>query len=116
MEKDKIKQSEILTLISQDIERLIYELHEFLRECGVEPRGFTLTTLLREVKNIKTMKVGKTYTGFNTDENGYVIDSFELDEFIEGTVPEDIHGGYYKVTPRGKLEIDYERKRQLEEV
>lgn len=116
MEQNQVKQLDVFKTIIHDINFSISELQEFLRECGVAPRGFTLTALLEDIKTIKTMKVGKTYTGFNTDENGYVIDSFELDEFIEGTVPEDIHGGYYKVTPRGKLEIDYERKRQLEEV
>ena len=116
MEKGKVTTKEVLETIQRHIDEMFVELKVFLNSSGIDTQGYTYSETLNAVRDLKVMLKDKTYVGLHTDSNGYIVNSFRLDEFVEGNVPVDITNGYYFINKKGLLEIDYERKRQIEEV
>ena len=116
MEKGKVTTKEVLKTIQDNLDSMFVDLKIFLKYSEIDTVGYTYSEVLKAVRDLKVMVSTKTYVGLHTDKNGYVVNSFRLDEFVEGKVPVDINNGYYFINKKGLLEIDYERKRQIEEV
>jgi len=89
----------------------------FLVACGIElSEAPTLTEITEKVKELKVMLTTKKYAGLVFDENGYVIKTFPLFNFVDiNKVPVDAAYGYYKFENNTFI-LDEERQRQIEEV
>lgn len=116
MEKREVTNEDVFSVMNRDIEDLKYLLKHYLDVFGIRTSSQSLTDLINDVSKINAMIYGESHTGYQLDKNGYVINSFKIDGFTREDIPKDFSSGYYKMSNTGQFEIDYERKRQLEEV
>lgn len=113
----KINYSDVIIEITRDILEWKTMLKDTLRSFGEDVEKDNFKDLISKIDNLKIMKKNKEYKGVLKDRNGYIIGLHQLHEFFEDVnLPVDIDYGYYKIDKDGSLEIDFERKRQLEEV
>ena len=113
----KISFSDVIVEITRDIAAWKFSLKKMLKDCGEDVDNKSFKELMDMVEDLKIMKKNKKYHGILKDKNGYITGLYHLHDFIEeDMLPVDIDFGYYKINEDGVLEIDYERKRQLEEV
>lgn len=113
----KIGYDDVIVEIARDISAWKFELKRMLKDCGEDVENKSFKELMKMVNDLKIKRKNKKYHGILKDKNGYITGLYHLHDFIEADkVPVDIDFGYYKINDDGVLEIDYERKRQLEEV
>lgn len=112
-EKKTIK--EVARKVILDLHDLRQNLDKVLNRFGVETGGLNYREVIEAVSLVKAFEKGKTYVGLVFDSNGYIIRKYKLNDFYEDSLPEDIDKGYYKMV-NGKPELDYEKKRILEEM
>lgn len=113
----KISYNNVIVEMARDISQWKFEMKKLLKDCGEDIEDKSFTELMKMVENLKVMKKNRKYKGILRDNNGYITGVYNLNDFIEaGTMPDDIDYGYYKINKDGVLEIDFERKRQIEEV
>lgn len=116
MEDFKITNKDVFGVVTYELEGTKARLKHYLEMLGVKTSSESFIDLIDDIMLIRAMVEGKTYEGYQLDKNGYVINSFKIDGFTEKKLPKDFASGYYKKNNKGQFEIDYERKRQLEEV
>lgn len=113
MEKITISLSE---MIIKDIDAIALELQKFLLENEIKPIDSRISSLVKEIERLKVMKKTMKYAGLIFDSNGYIVKVVRIGDFMPiSELPSDISGGYYKLK-NGKIVLDEERQRQLEEV
>lgn len=118
MEKyKKITHGLVATKIIEDLDVMMTDLKAFLRECGLDTEGLSYEEVLKSVRELNVLKRPISYKGLVFDENGYIIDAFKINNFYDVRfLPKDVDRGYYFVNRHNQIELDYERKRQIEEV
>lgn len=118
MEKyKKITHGLVATKILEDLDAMMTDLKAFLKECGLNTEGLSYEEVLKSVRELNVLKKPRSYKGLVFDENGYIIDAFKINNFYDVRfIPEDVDRGYYFVNIHNQIELDYERKRQIEEV
>ena len=108
--------TQLLDKMFVDIEKLITRFVTILEGHGVQVTSQTLTDLIKQVEELKTMKKDIDYVGLVKDHNGYVVKAFKLADFVEiGKCPKHFTEGFYKYED-GKFVLDEQRYRQIREV
>jgi hypothetical protein len=107
---------DLVQLMIADIEQYSIKLRNFLTLNGIDSSQMNLSELITSITNLKTKLNDRKYVALLFDQNGYVVETLPMDEFVElSKVPYDSAYGYYKFE-NNEFVLDEERQRQLEEV
>lgn len=112
----KNPQTDIVQVIISDIDLWSNQLRTFLDANGIEAKNKKLYELIDLVKSLKVKLKNTKYVSLVLDSNGYIVGINKMDDFVEyDGLPSDIADGYY-LYKEGKIILDEERQRQIDEV
>lgn len=98
---------------SYNIPDMKQKIKEFVETHGGVYDGKDIETSIKSLYTTKAMENGVPYMGVIINEQGYIVDIVEVDEFMKSVDrPIDIARGYYKLV-NGKLVIDEARRALL---